>query len=316
VPSFLYRISARVHREAEDAVSELLTALCQQTATAYSPHETNLSIVSVFCLPGQKPAKSTLAAARAGLETIHANGLKTAPGTMSVARIRRENWAESWKRHFKPLRIGKSLLIKPSWNRQRPLPGQHAVILDPGLSFGTGHHPTTAFCLEQAVLCHKTGQKSSFLDIGTGSGILAIAAAKLGYAPVHAFDYDADAIRIARENAHRNRANKLIRFARQDLASAPMVPNCTYDLICANLEYDSLLRFRQQIANRLSPGGTLVLAGILKSQFDQVHAAYLHTGMKMVKTKALKEWKSGAFKWARPSAMQGIQTKILNAAQV
>ena len=295
---FLYRISARVHREAEDAVSELLSARCRQTATAYAPHETNLSIVSVFYPAGQKPANSTLTALRAGLKEIQANGLQIAPGTVASGRIRRENWAESWKRHFKPLEIGKSLLIKPSWSRQKPARGQQAVILDPGLSFGTGHHPTTAFCLEQLVRCHKSGQKCAFLDIGTGSGILAIAAAKLGYAPVHAFDYDADAVRIARENADRNQVSERIRFARQDLASAPMTAHRRYDVICANLEYDSLLRFRQKIAHRLSPDGTLVLAGILKSQFDQIQKAYLQTGLKLLKTKALKEWQSGAFQWA------------------
>jgi ribosomal protein L11 methyltransferase len=298
VNSHLYRISARVHREVEEAVSDLLGQVCQQTATTYSPHETDLSIVSVFYPTGQKPSTSTLAAIRAGLKAIQANGLNTSHATLSVTRIRRENWAESWKRHFKPLKIGRTLLIRPSWSRLKPSTGQHVVILDPGLSFGTGHHPTTAFCLEQLVRCHKTGQKVSFLDIGSGSGILAITAARLGFSPIHAFDYDVDAVRIARENARRNHVGKQIRFTRQDLAQAPMTVKHPYDLVCANLECGSLVRFHQQILHRLGPDGTLVLSGILQSQFDQVHQAYLQAGMKMVNTKAVKEWRSGAFRWA------------------
>ena len=138
--------------------------------------------------------------------------------------MRREDWAESWKRHFKPIEIGDALLVKPSWSKRRPRKNQAVVILDPGLSFGTGQHPTTAFCLREIVrlkLAKERGRLArefktrhhadepsalqSFLDIGTGSGILAIAAAKLGYQPVHAFDFDAEAVRIARANARANR---------------------------------------------------------------------------------------------------------------
>ena len=122
--------------------------------------------------------------------------------------IRHEDWAESWKRHFKPIEIGRRLLIKPSWSRRRPKPHQQVVVLDPGLSFGTGQHPTTAFCLAEVARLVKNAPARSFLDIGTGSGILAIAAARLNYQPIWAFDFDPEAVRMARANAQTNQVEK------------------------------------------------------------------------------------------------------------
>ena len=117
-------------------------------------------------------------------------GLNIGSGTVRIARIKREDWAESWKKHFKAFEVGRSLLVKPSWIKRLPRAGQAVVVLDPGLSFGTGQHPTTAFCLSEIVRGEKKETSRSFLDIGTGSGILAIAAAKLNFRPVRAFDFD------------------------------------------------------------------------------------------------------------------------------
>ena len=138
-----------------------------------------------------------------------------------IKKLRRENWAESWKRHFKPMEIGGALLIKPGWSRRRARPGQRVVVLDPGLSFGTGHHATTAFAWNNWPPAAAPARQS-FLDMGTGSGILAIAAAKLGYSPVQAFDFDPEAIRVSRANARRETACKnRVRPRRQDLTRLP-----------------------------------------------------------------------------------------------
>ncbi len=151
--------------------------------------------------------------------------------------MKREDWAESWKRHFKPIEIRvkarpsaarqsasqpPSLLVKPSWSRRRAAKNQAVVILDPGLSFGTGQHPTTAFCLHEIARCRQPGTAQSFLDIGTGSGILAIAAAKLGYAPVQAFDFDPESVRVAGDNARKNRVTGRLKLTRGDLAKLPL----------------------------------------------------------------------------------------------
>jgi len=168
-------------------------------------------------------------------------------------------------------------------------------VLDPGLSFGTGQHPTTAFCLEQIVARRKIGRRQSFLDIGTGSGILGIAAAKLGYHPVRAFDFDAAAVRVAKANACRNRVTKRTRIFRQDLIRWPLHSDAKFDVICANLTDDLLVEQSRRILNRLQPCGALILAGILKTQFARVHRTYASAGLKLIATRPEKEWQSGAF---------------------
>jgi ribosomal protein L11 methyltransferase len=169
-------------------------------------------------------------------------------------------------------------------------------VLDPGLSFGTGQHPTTRFCLEQVVAFRDKRMKQSLLDVGTGSGILALAAAKLGYSPVRAFDFDPAAVRIARANAVRNRAADRVRFDRKDVTQAKS--DSRYDLICANLLADLLVAERDRLLAWLKPGGRLVLAGILRSQFRNIQVTYEEAGLNLISHDAQKEWESGAF--ARP----------------
>jgi ribosomal protein L11 methyltransferase len=197
-----------------------------------------------------------------------------------------------------PIEIGTALLIKPSWNRRKPRKGQGMVVLDPGLSFGTGQHATTGFCLRQLVAKsnHETrNSKQSFLDIGTGSGILAIAAAKLGYSPVYAFDFDPESVRVARANARKNGVLGKIQITRQDLTRIPQRSIKKYDIVCANLISNLLIAERERIISRLKPDGTLVLAGILKTEFSLVNSAYEQAGLKLIASRAEKEWRSGAF---------------------
>ena len=213
--------------------------------------------------------------------------------------MRREDWAESWKRHFKPIEIGNALLVKPSWSKKLPRKNQAVVVLDPGLSFGTGQHPTTAFCLREVARHRKTGARRSFLDMGTGSGILAIAAAKLGYSPVYAFDFDPEAVRVARANARANGVHKKLRIARRDVTKLPIHPARQYDLICANLISTLLISERRRMVAQLNRGGTLVLAGILKPEFSQVQKVFEKLGLKLAARKIENEWCSGSFCFAK-----------------
>jgi len=225
---------------------------------------------------------------------------ETHPGLASsrlvFKAIPREDWAESWKKHFPAVEIGAALLLKPSWSRRKPRPGQLELMLDPGLSFGTGHHATTAFCLRQLVKLRPRAEPRSLLDIGMGSGILAIAGAKLGYTPVDAFDFDPESLRVARGNAAINGVAEKVHLTRQDLGRLPLASRRRYDLVCANLEFDLLLREARRILNRLKPGGVLVLAGILDRQFAAVCSAYEKSGLAMVASRGQGEWRSGAFR--------------------
>jgi ribosomal protein L11 methyltransferase len=231
----------------------------------------------------------------AGLKRITECGLKIGAGQIEIAKVKREDWAESWKRHFHPLEIGKTLLVKPSWSKKRPRKNQAVVILDPGLSFGTGQHPTTSFCLGEIARCHESVTKQSFLDIGTGSGILAIAAAKLKYQPVEAFDFDPESVRVAKANARKNRVEHRIKLTRGDVTKLPLKPARQFDLVCANLISTLLIAEKRRIVNRVKRSGTLVLAGILAAEFAEVERAFAGLGLKLVASRVENEWCSGAF---------------------
>jgi ribosomal protein L11 methyltransferase len=221
--------------------------------------------------------------------------LKTGTGKIEIAKVRREDWAESWKRHFKPIEIGGALLVKPSWSKKRPRKNQSVVVLDPGLSFGTGQHPTTMFCLREVVRRRKAETRQSFLDIGTGSGILAIASAKLGYKSIHAFDFDPEAVRMARANARANGVLKKIKIIRGDVTKPSTRPKKQFDLVCANLISNLLVAERKKIVVQLKRDGILVLAGILRTEFPEVQRAFENLGLELISCRIGKEWRSGSF---------------------
>jgi len=289
------KVSITTKLEAEDAIAELLHEVLGLPASTYSVFATGQTVVSVFCetLPiGFSAMRSAL---RDGLQRITSCGLNVGAGHISIEKLPHENWAESWKRHFKPLLIGAALLIKPTWSKRRARPGQAVVVLDPGLSFGTGQHPTTGFCLRQLAAMRDAAKQKSFLDIGTGSGILAIAAAKLGYGSVQAFDFDPQSVCVARANARANHMQRKLRITQADLSQLPQRGAQQYDLICANLLANLLIAERDRILARLKPDGALVVAGILKSEFSEVVAAYEAAGMTLIASRIEKEWQSGTF---------------------
>jgi ribosomal protein L11 methyltransferase len=291
----LWRISAATAPEAEDAVGELLASVFGVAATAYFDLDKQTSLVSVFMEQGKFSPAGARREIAAGLKRIAGFGLNVGAGKIEIVRVKREDWAESWKRHFQPIEIGKTLLVKPSWSKKCPAKNQAVVILDPGLSFGTGQHPTTSFCLGEIARCRKFGTAQSFLDIGTGSGILAIAAAKLGYQPVHAFDFDPDSVRVAKANLRKNRVTDKVKLSRGDVTKLPLKPTRQFDLVCANLISNLLIAERRRIVNRVKRGGTLVLAGILAAEFTEVERAFADAKLKLTASRVENEWCSGAF---------------------
>jgi ribosomal protein L11 methyltransferase len=298
----LWRISVTTIAEAEDAVTALLEIAFGQPACSWTDAETGIATVSVYVPTRPDWSRARQKELESGLQRIAGSGLDLGPGQISLRSIRKEDWAESWKLHFKPLVIGSALLLKPSWSRRRPRKGQAVVVLDPGLSFGTGRHPTTAFCLRQLVARRRTGKAQSCLDIGSGSGILAIAAAKLGYAPVDAFDFDPEAVRIARANARRNGVEGKIRFRWQDLTKLPRRSTRQYSLVCANLVSSLLMAERERILARLRADGVLVIAGILEREFAQVQRSFESAGLRRIASRTQNEWRCGAF--CRPGAVR------------
>jgi ribosomal protein L11 methyltransferase len=294
----LLKVSVATTLQAEEAVAELLGNLLGQAASTYHDIERGTVCVSVYLADARVWSNAKRHSLLEGLRQMEKADLHPGSKRISTRKIRSEDWAESWKRHFKPLDIGSALLVKPSWSKRRALARQATVVLDPGLSFGTGQHPTTSFCLQQLVACRSKADARSLLDIGTGSGILAIAAAKLGYQPIEAIDFDADAVRIARCNARLNGVVRQIQFAHRDLTRLPRDNKRPFDVICANLIADLLITEHRRILGRLKPGGVLVVAGILRSQFESVRKVYETAGLKLQRHRAEKEWESGRFVFA------------------
>jgi ribosomal protein L11 methyltransferase len=293
----LLKISVESSLEAEEPILALLETISGVPASSYYDNELGTATVSVYLETASDWSATKLKQLEKGLQTLKRSGVSLGTAAIKVSKLPRENWAESWKKHFKPQLIRNKLWVRPSWTPKRLKPGQFEIVLDPGLSFGTGQHPTTRFCLEEVVREFRanTSQSPSFLDLGTGSGILAIAAAKLGYQSILALDFDPEAIRVARDNAKANHVSRKIRIKQQDLTLLPQISTTQYDLICANLIDELLLSQKERIINRLKSGGTLVLAGILQRQFKAVEKAYCAAGLKLCRTASEKEWQSGSF---------------------
>jgi ribosomal protein L11 methyltransferase len=197
-----------------------------------------------------------------GAATRHGGALELVPD---------EDWGEGWKKHFAPLDVGR-VRIRPSWIEAPPPPGAVEVVLDPGMAFGTGNHPTTSLCLAALsdLLALRPG--ASVLDVGTGSGILAIAARGLGARRVAANDDDPKAVEVARENARRNGA------AVEVVAPLSAVEG-TFDVVVANILANTLVELAPAIAAKLAPGGVVLLSGILAPQEDEVRRAYRARGL-------------------------------------
>jgi len=289
----MWQVSILTGAEGEEAVAQLLERTVHPPPSVFRNERTAAVAVTSYVKRLPRTRRALAAELKEGLARLRQFGLDPRPARITIKRLPRKNWAQSWKRHFRPIDIGGKLLVKPGWSRRRARPGQRVVILDPGLSFGTGHHPTTLFCLEQRARCRRPGARQSFLDIGTGSGILAIAAAKLGYDPVAAFDCDPEAVRVSRQNLRRNRVR--VRLGRGDVARAPRLARRRYDVVCANLTCELLLAQANPIRRLLNPAGKLVVAGVLGREFQKIRKKFDRCHLTLEKSRVDKEWKSGRF---------------------
>ena len=192
---------------------------------------------------------------------------------IAVDTVTDRDWAENWKAHFPPLAIGQRLFVHPPWIDSIPA-GRVPIVLDPGMAFGTGHHASTRGSLILLERALRDTAAARVLDFGTGSGILAIAAAKLGAAEVWGIDIDADACAIAAENAAVNGVAERVRIA-AELAAVPG----SFDVVVANLLANLLIDVAADIAARVRPGGVAIGAGILIEEAAAVRGAWRAAGL-------------------------------------
>lgn len=207
----------------------------------------------------------------------------------TISAVNSEDWSSSWKVHFKPLRIGKRLLIVPTWEDVVEVPGDLVLRIDPGMAFGTGGHETTRLCLEllEQIMENRVPTSSpSLLDLGTGSGILAMAASLLGCGRILALDIDPDAVTVARENLALNHLSDSIECGTAPLESLTE----KYDIILANILAEELVRLASYLADRLQPGGSLILSGILAEKEQLVRQGFNNLPIQYCRTVCDGEW--------------------------
>lgn len=202
-----------------------------------------------------------------------------------------EDWASSWKAHFKPFEIGQGLLITPSWEDYENEQKRAVIILDPGMAFGTGGHETTRLCLEclETLLAPIPPEidQLQILDLGTGSGILAIAAAKLGAPKIDAVDIDPQAVAIAVENCSMNGVEDQVCCSATPLEQL----GGDYNIILANILAEELVRLAPAIVSRLKPGGSLILSGILAEREELVREGFAPFPLVFEASLAAGEWR-------------------------
>ena len=216
-------------------------------------------------------------------------------GELSTRVVHESDWAEAWKRHVGILRVGRRIVIRPTWRRHRRRPGDVVVAMDPGMAFGTGLHPTTRLCLagierwaDEGRLARGLARDRSarLLDVGCGSGILAIAAGLLGAGELVAVDTDPIAVEATLANAGRNRLARRLRAFRGSLPSGAG----PFDLVAANLIASLLVALAGDLARELAPGGRLLASGIFVDREPDVRRAFAAAGLHVVRRDAEGDW--------------------------
>ena len=194
-------------------------------------------------------------------------------------------WAEVWKKYYKPFYAGDHLVVKPTWEDFEPAPGDRIIELDPGMAFGSGTHETTGMCISLLEENVRGGEK--IIDVGTGSGILAIAAALLGAGKVVAIDIDPDAVRVAEENVAHNRVDGIVTVREGDLLTQT---DETCDICVANIISDIIISFAAPLKKHIVPGGLFICSGIVRERTEEVREALLRAGYTLRKEEHRGEW--------------------------
>lgn len=219
-------------------------------------------------------------------------GFDPGPMTVAVSRIHEEDWANNWKQYFKPIPVGDKLFILPEWEKCPVPPGRKALTIDPGMTFGTGQHETTALCM--ALLERAVEPGDRVLDVGCGSGILSIAALLLGAETALGVDIDPASAKISEENALRNGFG---RERYRGMAGNAVTDSDTrraigtgYDVVCANIVAHVILPLIPHVPGFLKPGGTLVVSGVIEDKEAAVREQLAVWGFRVLETRKQRDW--------------------------
>ena len=217
--------------------------------------------------------------------------LKSEPGvgplTVTVNTVADIDWNENFKKHFTTFRAAGCFVVKPTWEEDTSDPGDIVIEIDPGMAFGSGTHETTRMCLE--LLQKYMPPKAKVLDVGCGSGILGIGAAKLGAKTVMALDYDGVSVTVAQENARSNGVS-VMEVRRSDLLQN--APDEKYDIILANIIADIVIRLNENAGNHLEKDGVYIMSGIIDEREDDVKNSLEQNGFTVIETIQMADWRA------------------------
>ena len=240
----------------------------------------DIASVSVF-IPSDRSYMDDLAYIRQRCEdlSLHAE--------VELVGVNEADWANSWKQYYKPVKIGERIVICPAWEKYTPAEGELVIRMDPGMAFGTGTHETTRLVIRLLEKYTKAGQR--MLDVGTGTGILAICASRLGADLCRAYDIDPTAVRVARENIKDSGLTN-VTCDQSDLLKQVSLEGGQYDLVCANIVADIIIRMTPDVGKYMKDDAVLLASGIIAERCDDVIACFEQNGFKIVEVLTDNDW--------------------------
>ena len=248
-----------------------------------SPEDT--LVLGYFAADGSQQEKLFLAKERIRELGSQDLGFDLGSLALETEAVRDEDWQENWKKYYKPMHIGSRIVIKPTWEPYAAQDGELVIEMDPGMAFGTGSHETTSMCIEMLEAFVQPGERC--IDVGCGSGILALAAARLGAERCVAIDLDEDAVRVARENAESNGLADRVEVLCGDLLEHTHEPA---QVVVANIIADVICYLARPVVSRLCEGGTFICSGIIREKEEDVLRALDRAGLCVVRRMQKGEW--------------------------
>ena len=236
-------------------------------------------------IPEERNVLELIETVKARIALLPSFGLDIGEGSVSLSNVNESDWANEWKKYYKPTKIGKKIVVKPSWEDYEKQEGDLVIELDPGMAFGTGTHETTSMCIRE--LENYVDETKTVFDIGCGSGILAIAAAQLGAKEVVAGDLDEVAVKVSKENCEINHVSDKVVVKHGSLFE---VVDSKADVIVENIIADIIKILAKDVSKFLKDDGVFISSGIILAKIDEVCQALEENGFEIVKVERLGEW--------------------------
>ncbi|WP_160721786.1 50S ribosomal protein L11 methyltransferase [Bacillus sp. USDA818B3_A] len=238
-------------------------------------------------LPVNSFLGETVEAIKESINNLILHDIDLGLNKVTISEVNEEEWATAWKKYYNPVKISERFTIVPTWEIYEPVSSDELIIeLDPGMAFGTGTHPTTVMCIQalEKTVC----PLDRVIDVGTGSGVLSIAAAMLGAEDVRAYDLDEVAVTSAKLNIKLNKVNDRVVVAQNNLLDG--VEENSADVIVANILAEVILRFTDDVARVVKPGGSFIASGIIQPKKDVVKDALIASGFEIIETILMEDW--------------------------